>query len=44
MFTKGACNKFGERIALWSTTIGNGSNFVRATRLLLRKLATVGGD
>jgi hypothetical protein len=44
MFTKGAWNKFGERIALWSTTVGDGNNFVRATRFLLRKLVAVGGD
>jgi len=33
-----SCNKFGERIALWSTIIGNGSNFVKATRFLLKSL------
>jgi hypothetical protein len=44
MFIEGAHNKYGERIALWSTTVGDGSNFVRATRLPLRKLAAIGGD
>jgi hypothetical protein len=38
-----SCNKFGEKIALWSTTIGDGSNFV-GKRHMLRKLATIEGD
>jgi hypothetical protein len=36
--TQGACNKFGKKVALWSTTIGDGNNFMRVTRLLLKKL------
>jgi hypothetical protein len=39
-----SCNKFGKRIALWNTTIGDGSNFVGTTRHMLKKLATIGGD
>jgi hypothetical protein len=42
--TKRACNKFDERIAPWSTTVGDGSNFVRATRLPLRKLVAARAD
>jgi len=39
--TTGACNKFGERIALWNTIVGDGSNFVKARRLQMKKLAAI---
>jgi hypothetical protein len=44
IYTKRACNKSDERIAPWSTTVGDYSNFVRATRLMLRKLAATRSD
>jgi hypothetical protein len=30
---KGACNKYGKKIAPWSTTVGDGIKFVRATSM-----------